>query len=40
MAIELLPSIVVNILHPIDEQQLSPNFQWIEEGMQGLSLKE
>jgi hypothetical protein len=40
VAVELLPLIVVNMLHPINEQQLSASFQLIKEGMHGLSLKE
>jgi len=40
MAVELLQLIIINMLHLVTEQKLSPSFQLVEEGMKSLSLKE
>jgi hypothetical protein len=40
MVVELLPLNVVNMLHLVIEQKPSSNFQLVEDGMEGLSLKE
>jgi hypothetical protein len=40
MVVELLPLNVINMLHLVIEQKPSSNFQLVEDGMEGLSLKE
>ncbi len=40
MVVELLVLTIINMLHFVTEQKLSPSFQLVEERMQKKSLKE